>query len=161
MPPEAEEKKETSQPKSGSKKLIILIAIVAVLLAGGGAGAYFFFFKGSGGEQADSSKKEKEHENIVQEMDTFLVNLVDPGGKRFLKITMKMKLSSPPAQEEFKNRQFEMRDLVLMLLTSKEYDEVSKPEDKVTLKKDILASLNKVMHKGQVLDVYFTDFLVQ
>lgn len=161
MPPEAEEQKETSKPKSGSKKLIILIAIAAVLLAGGGTGAYFLFSKSSGGEQGDAPKKEKEHENIVQEMDTFLVNLVDPGGKRFLKVTMKMKLNSPQAQDEFKGRQFEMRDIVLMLLTSKEYEEVSKPEDKITLKKDILTSLNRAMRKGQVVDVYFTDFLVQ
>jgi flagellar FliL protein len=63
--------------------------------------------------------------------------------------------------EECKLRNFEMRDLILMLLTSKESDEVSRPEDKLVLKKQIIEALNRILRKGQALDVYFTDFLIQ
>jgi len=36
-----------------------------------------------------------------------------------------------------------------------------KPEDKVALKKQIMETINRALQKGQVLDVYFTEFLVQ
>ena len=63
--------------------------------------------------------------------------------------------------EECKLRSFEMRDLVLTLLTSKESDEVGRPEDKVVLKKQIMEALNHILQKGQAVDVYFTEFLIQ
>jgi flagellar FliL protein len=94
-------------------------------------------------------------------MDTFMVNLADPGGKRFLKATMKLRVSSPHVAEECKLRSFEIRDLVLMILTSKESEEIIKPEDKMILKKQVIEALNRTLRKGQALDVYFTEFLVQ
>jgi flagellar FliL protein len=156
MPEEEEQKQVAAKPKS--KKLLIILAIVIVLLGGAGAGAYFKFFK-----TAQESSEEKKHEAlpIYQELDTFMVNLADAGGKRFLKASIRLKVSSPQAAEECKVRSFEIRDIVITLLTSKESDDVVKPEDKLTLKKQIMEAINRALQKGQVLDVYFTDFLIQ
>lgn len=158
MPPAVEEKKEVrEEPKS--KKLLIVIPLLLVLLGGGGAGAYFKFVKAAPDEKTE---EKKQTENAVYcEMDTFMVNLSDPGGKRFLKATIKLKVSSPHVADECKLRSFEMRDLVLTLLTSKASDEVMTPEDKLALKKQIMEVMNRVLQKGKALDVYFTDFLVQ
>ena len=60
-------------------------------------------------------------------MDTFLVNLADPGAKRYLKVAIKARLDSTKLAEEFKSRSFEMRDVVLMILTSKAVDDISTP----------------------------------
>ena len=159
MSPEAEEQQ---QSKSSSKKLLIIIPVVVLLLAGGGAAAYFKFFHKSETSGGEHKAEEKKHaEVVIQDMDTFLVNLSDAGSKRFLKVTMKAKLDSTQLSEEFKSRLFELRDAILMILTSKASDEVSSPEDKQTLKKEILAVLNRNLHKGQVQDIYFIEFLVQ
>ncbi len=77
-----------------------------------------------------------------------MVNLADPGGKRFLKATIKLKVSSPHVADECKLRSFEMRDLVLTLLTSKESDEVMTPEDKLVLKKQIMEAHKPRASKG-------------
>lgn len=159
MPPEAEEKKEVEKPKSSKKMLFIILPVVLLLLGGGGAFAYFKFFKG--GDEAGAAAKKADEQSVVQEMDTFMVNLADAGGRRFLKVTMRAKLNSSQLSDEFKARSFEMRDVVLTILTSKESEDVAKPEDKSNLKKEIIASLNKILRKGQVLDIYFTEFLIQ
>ncbi|MFZ0928446.1 MAG: flagellar basal body-associated FliL family protein [Syntrophobacteraceae bacterium] len=156
MPPEEEQKEVQEKPKS--KKLLIIILLLLVLLGGGGAGAYFKFFK----TPDEGAQEKKQIENTAYyEMDTFMVNLADQGGKHFLKAAIKLKVSSPGVMEECKSRNFEIRDLVLTLLTSKESDEVMRPEDKLVLKKQIMETLNHILQKGQALDVYFTDFLVQ
>jgi flagellar FliL protein len=162
MPPEEEKKEEKEKPKS--KNLLIILIISAVLLGGGGAGGYFAYFKfikapAEGTETNNEAKKQEE--SAFYEMETFMVNLADPSAKRFLKATIKLKVNSAGVADECKSRNFEIRDMVLTLLTSKEPGEVISPEDKVNLKKEILASLNRVLRKGQVLEVYFTDFLVQ
>ena len=156
MPPEEETKEVQKKPKS--KKLLIILPLLVVLLGGGAAGAYLKFFKAPG---EGAVEKKQEESFVYYEMDTFMVNLADQGGKRFLKATIKLRVSSPQVMEECKLRSFEMRDLVLTLLTSKETEEISRPEDKVVLKKQIMETLNHVLQKGQALDVYFTEFLIQ
>lgn len=161
MAPEADEQQEVQKPKS-SKKLLILIVMLLLVLAGGGAGAYFMFFKAPpAGDKAEGTAAKTPQQPVIQDMETFLVNLSDQGGKRFLKLTMKTKVSSMQASEEFKARHFEMRDLILMILTSKEAEDITRPEDKLNLKKEIIAALNRALQKGQVQDVYFTEFLIQ
>lgn len=157
MPPGAEEQKEVQPSKSSSKKkLLILIALVLVL-GGGGAGAYLKFFASTGEGEAAV----KEAEPIIKEMDAFIVNLADPGGRRFLKVTMKARLSNEHGLAEFTSHNFQMRDLVLTILAGKETEDISKPEDRLSLKQELAAAMNKVLKKGQVQDIYFTDFLIQ
>ena len=156
MPPEEEQKEIQEKPKS--KKLLIILPLLVVLLGGGAAGAYFKFVR----PPDEGTEGKKQEESLAYyEMDTFMVNLADQGGKRFLKAMIKVRVSSPQVAEECKLRNFEMRDLVLMLLTSKECEEVIRPEDKLVLKKQIMEALNRTLRKGQALDVYFTEFLVQ
>ena len=157
MPSEAEDQKESPKPKSSLKKILILVVAV-VLLAAGGAGAYFKFFAHS--QKAEEKPKEQE-QAILKEMDTFIVNLSDPGGKRFLKLTMKARMNSLQGSDEFTARVFEMRDIILMILSSKEYEDISKPSDKLALKQELITAINNVMRKGQVQDLYFQEFLIQ
>jgi flagellar protein FliL len=158
MPPKVVEEPQEPQvqPKS-SKKLILIIAAAVILLGGGGAGAYFKFFKKA---DATESPSKSEHA-VIQEFDTFIVNLRDPGGKRFLKLALKAKLDGIPVSEEFKSRVFEMRDMILMILSAKETEDISRPEDKFALKQEIMTALNRGLHKGQVQDIYFSEFLIQ
>jgi flagellar FliL protein len=156
MPPEEEQKEVQEKPKS--KKLLIIIPLLVVLLGGGGAGAYFKFVRTP--NESTEEKKQIE-EAVYYEMDTFMVNLADHGGKRFLKATIKLKVNSPNVVEECKVRNFEIKDLMLTLLTSKESEDIMRAEDKQALKKQIMETLNRMLQKGQALDVYFTEFLIQ
>ncbi len=161
MPPEKvspEEESKEAQAKPKSKKLLIILPLLVVLLGGGAAGAYLKFFRAP---DDGAAEKKQEESFIYYEMDTFMANLADPGGQRFLKATIKVRVSSTQAMEECKLRSFEMRDLILMLLTSKEAEEIIRPEDKLTLKKQMIEAFNRTLRKGQALDVYFTDFLIQ
>src|SRR5208282_5372848 len=104
MPPEEEKKEVQEKPKS--KKLLIIIPLLLVLLGGGGAGAYFKFVRAPN----ESTEEKKQIESAVfYEMDTFMVNLADQGGKRFLKTTIKLKVNSPNVVEECKLRTFEIK----------------------------------------------------
>lgn len=154
-----EEQKENQGPAKSSKKILILV-IVLLLIAGGAAGAYLKFFAHSA--KSEEGQKEKEAaEPILKELDTFIVNLSDPGGKRFLKVAMKAKFDSQQAANEFTSRVFEYRDAIIMILSAKETEEVSKTSDKMNLKQEIVTAINRTMKKGQVQDIYFTEFLIQ
>jgi flagellar protein FliL len=142
--------------KSSLVKIIILVVAVAVL-AGGGFFAYLKFFK----KPQTEPKKPVVEQTVIQEMGTYLVNLADPGGKRYLKITMQFELTNAKVSQELARRTVEIRDKIIMLLSSKEYEEIGNPTGKMTLKKELINQLNRVLQDGQVKEIYFTEFLVQ
>jgi len=133
---------------------LLLFVIVLIVL---GAGGYFGWQKFYVSKQ-DSAPKEM---RIIYEFEPFLVNLADPGGKRYLKANIKVVLGSQKSADEFNERGYELRDLVLMLLSSKEYDSISTLAGKMAMKEEIISRLNQVLEFGTVKDIYFVELLVQ
>ncbi|MGQ9795374.1 flagellar basal body-associated FliL family protein [Desulfosoma sp.] len=149
------------QPKKKSPLLKILIVVVALgALGWGGFFAYTKFFAKETTPQEVEAKTEPAKVN-VKSLETFLVNLADPGGERYLKVTMQLSLNNESVSQEIDSRMAELRDSILMLLSSKEYDDISSLSGKLALKKTLINNLNRVLKKGTVLDIYFTEFLVQ
>jgi flagellar protein FliL len=142
--------------KSSLVKIIILVVVIAAL-GGGGFFAYLKFFK----DPTKESKEPAVEQSVTQEMGTYLVNLSDPGGKRYLKITMQFELTNARVSQELAKRSVEVRDKIIMLLSSKEYEDIGNPTGKMTLKKELMTQLNKTLQEGQVKEIYFTEFLVQ
>jgi flagellar basal body-associated protein FliL len=114
----------------------------------------------SSSSHGGGGKKEPAN-SLVFEWEPLLVNLADAGGKRYLKVTMKFELSDPKLHEEITERDYEMKDAMIMVLSSKEYDDISTAGGKAHLKQEILNRLNKIVKNGQVKEIYFTDFIVQ
>ncbi|MEJ5347471.1 MAG: flagellar basal body-associated FliL family protein [Desulfosoma sp.] len=154
------------QPKKKSPILKILILVIGLaVLGGGGFFAYKKFFAASDAPETTEAKpaeaKASVAKPVVKNLDTFLVNLADPGGERYLKVTMQLSLSNEAVSQEIDNRIGELRDSVLLLLSSKEYDDISSLSGKLALKKTLMTNLNRALKQGTVQDIYFTEFLVQ
>jgi flagellar protein FliL len=174
MASEAHGKAASEEQKKGSPiiKIVILVVILAVL-GGGGFFGYLKFFKKAqpeedGGAQAHASAPAQAHgasgkpeKQVIFDWEPLLVNLADPGGKRYLKLGMKMELNNDPVLEEVKNRGFQLKDSMIMVLSSKEFDDIATPSGKQALKQEIMVQVNKIIKLGQVKEIYFTDFIVQ
>ena len=153
-----EEKGGEGGKKGSSLMKIILLAVILGLLGGGGYFGYVKFVKGP--SDAEAAKPQKQ-EKIICELELFLVNLADVGGKRYLKVTLKLEVNNPRAPAEVTTRGFEVRDSILMLLSGKEYNDIASSGGKITLKREIISQLNRILKQGQIREVYFTDFIVQ
>lgn len=106
----------------------------------------------------------QEEENKIgplYSLDTMIVNLAGHGGKRYLRVTMSLELSDPDAITSIESRLPQVRDAILMILPTKTYDEVSTTEGKVALRNQLMTTINSLMTKGQVNNIYFTEFVVQ
>jgi len=150
---------DAGEEKKGSP--IIKIAILGIIVIVLGAGGYVGWIKLFKKPAPDTAHQVEAPKKFVYEWDPFLVNLADAGGKRYLKITMKIELNGTGIQEELGERNFELRDAVIMILSSKEYEDIADPSGKSQLKQEVMARMNKLVKKGQVKEIYFTDFIVQ
>lgn len=167
-PEENEDDNEGQEPaeKNGSKlKLIIIIAVVVILLAGGGAAAYFFFIKAKPDPtaQAPAAATQKPKVAVFYPMDPYIVNLIDETTERYLKVVMQLELSDPMAADEMKRLDPKLRDTILDLLSSKTFKEMVDPLAKQRLRDEIAMRMNMNIDlaKGKVLNVYFTEFIIQ
>jgi flagellar FliL protein len=95
-------------------------------------------------------------------MDPFIVNLIDDGrGARYLKIEIQFELEAETVRPELEGRIAQIRDEVLLLLTSKRVTDVESPDGKRILRDEIFTRVNKVLVTGRIKRVYFTDFVIQ
>ncbi|HDQ41450.1 MAG TPA: flagellar basal body-associated FliL family protein [Desulfonatronum sp.] len=164
-PPIEEEK------KSGGKLKWILVAVLLVLLGGGGFAAYWFLM-GPGASSPEQTAQEQEQrepgadpqQKMTPEIITlpaFIVNLADPLGRRFLRLTLDVEVVSKEAAGELNRLDSRVRDAIILLLSSKTYTDLASMESKITLKNEIVDRLNQIVGTARVSNVYFTEFVIQ
>jgi flagellar FliL protein len=102
-------------------------------------------------------------------IDPFVVNLADPNSRRYLRMNMKLEFTKPEENEPLlMDRMPQVRDAVLLLLSSKSSEQLLSPEGKTNLRKELIDQLNIVLTnkkikkvKKIVKNLYFTEFLIQ
>lgn len=152
-----------------SKKSIIIMAGVAlIVLAVIGGGFFMLWQKLSALDAHKAGEPAKVPEKSdaggigpIFPLDSFIVNLSDQGGKRYLRITMGLELGDPKAVEELTKRLPQIRDSILMTLPSRKVDELQATEGKNALRTEIISKLNELLGKEMVKKIYFTEFVIQ
>jgi len=150
-------------PSGGSKMKLILMVVGAIVLLGGGAGAYFMLSGGK--EDADAKEVPVEIPAINLELDPFLVNLTDAGGKHYLRTTLTLEVNAQPTVEWINGHLPRVRDGILMLLSAKGSKELLSAQGKFDLRDEVVAKLNDLVRDGhqdgKVAAVYLSEFVVQ
>jgi len=144
------------------KKLIISIIVVMVVIAVGAV----YFFRSKAGKEPEAEKvpaHEKNSEVIrsVYSLNTFIVNLADKGGRRFLRITMDLELKDESFAEEIDKRLSQTRDSILMILPTKRFEDINSIEGKIALRDEIIIKLNSFFKNVIITNIYFVEFVIQ
>ena len=156
---------------AGGKKpmgMIIGIIVGLLVLGGGGYYAYVNFFqekpaeeKPAEGEEAEGEVAEDVKLGVMFSMDPFVVNLAGSEGKRFLKVTVSLELSTPDVNLELDENIQKITDSILVLLSSKAFEDVYSVQGKFKLKDEITTRVNRFLVVGHIKDAYFTEFIIQ
>lgn len=140
---DAEATTETAAaPKKSKKKLVI--AVVAVLLLGGAG--YWFFLKPT---DAEASPKPGE----VVTLDAIQINLEDG---HYLRVGLALQLTE--SAHDLDGSQ--ALDATIDLFSGREIKEVTTAKTRNRLKAELENELSHLYH-GDVMGVYFTDFVTQ
>lgn len=132
-------------PKKKSKKKLIMVGLVLVVVAA----AYWFFLK-----PAPSEAEEKPEPGVVIVLEPIQINLA---AGHYLKVGLALQASAD-AHEEVDGSQ--ALDSLIELFSGLPMEDVSLAEDRAKLKKKLVHDLEERYH-GEVLDVYFTEFVTQ
>lgn len=188
-PPAEGENLDGAEAKPSKKKLIIKIVILVVLLAllgGGGFFGYKMFFgkKKAEGDNATEQKTEEKADahgekkeggkeggkesaagpeggSELVSIPPLLVNLSEPQGRRYLKLALDVEVKDKAAADALNKSMAKVKDALLLLLSSKTYDDLASIESKILLKKEIVERLTLVLGEQKVLRVYITEIVIQ
>ncbi len=153
----------TPAKKKGGKLLPIIAAVL--VLGGGGGGGYWYFVArpAAAGAEATAEPAEPEATGVVT-LEPFVVNLADPGGSRFLRVSLALVVKNEEAAKELDENALvksRIRSLLIELLAQQTSDTLVTPDGKVALKKAIKEEVAHASHEVEVSDVLFSEFVVQ
>ncbi len=167
-----------SAPTSGKLPIVpLLIAIIAgaliAILATGGV-MYYLARSGKLPLQVKATAKEEQvtpvsaHALVLEPM---LVNLADSGGSSYLRVALTLRVADAPEKKNAKPKDekgsdssevvAEMRDTTLEVLGQQTAEALLASDGKERLKAELKSALAAHNHDLKVMDVFFTDFLVQ
>jgi flagellar FliL protein len=145
-------------------KWVLLIVLVVFFGVGGYVG-WALSVKGVGVTEVipENPFKGKEEQSIICPVDSFIANLMDRAGlgKRYLKVTMKLEVGSDEDRDLLEEHTPQIRDTVLLLLSSLTFKEINSMEGKLELKQSLISRINDVLGGDRVKKVYFSEFVVQ
>ena len=127
-------------PAKKKKPILIIAIVVLVLLVGGGAAAWFLLGGKHAEEEVDASKPP-----VYVTLEPFTVNLTSEASDRYLQVGIDLKVSAPDIEGKVKLHLPEIRNGILLLLTSKKVDDLASIEGKNTLREEIRDIVNKAI----------------
>ena len=153
-----------------NKILVLLIGVLMVFMLGLGGGLFMMWNKLSdlnAQSVANASEKAGAESGLevpvgpIFSLDTFIVNLADQGGTRYLRVTMDLELGSPELETEISQRLPQVRDSILMILPTKRFEDISTVQGKTSLRDEMLETINGFLAQGKITTIYFKEFVVQ
>ncbi len=114
------------------------------------------------GEHEKQKEEEHRHDFIgkLVPLETFLVNISGSRGRKLVKINMELEVTNAEVQDEIEKIKPKIRDYIIIIVSSKTFAEVSTKEGKDALRDEIKNQLNLFLTKGQIVKVYFTEFIL-
>jgi flagellar FliL protein len=138
-PPET----ETPAPARGGKRKLVVVVLLLMALGGGGFGAWKYL--GAKGGEHTTEKPVAELPPVFVPIEQFTVNLNPDGGEQFLQTAFTLKVTDLDVVEAVKLRLPDLRNQILLLLSSKKAAELATVEGKQKLAGEILVAANEVI----------------
>jgi flagellar FliL protein len=147
----AKDGEEVVEPAEGGRKKIVLIALPLLALI---AGWYFLLGPGGGGASS-AAAEEKPKPGAVLELEPITMNLADG---RLLKVGLALQQVYEPKEYELTGSK--ALDEAISYLGAHTYDQLAVPAGREAAKDELSRRVAERYH-GDVIEVYFTEFVMQ
>lgn len=150
--------------KNTKKSSVLLIIIIVLLLIVILAAVLIFtgivklpFLSVAQGQTEETALQPR----LLYSLQEFQVNLADSGTKRFLRTSIDLAYNEKKLTKELETRQSEIRSLIITVLRSKHVADLGEPGGMKSLEEDLLATLNSALVEGEIMAVYYREFIFQ
>lgn len=159
---------EAEVEQKGKSRLPLLVGLALGVLLLGGGGAWFWLQRSAATSPGEDPHGDAAVAEVVAplserllSLEPFVVNL--GGGKldRFLKARIELETHSPLERDELQTRSAQIRDAIIVTLSSKRVEDLGSFEGKVLLKTEIAQRLGDLLGEDRIQSVLITEFVIQ
>lgn len=160
-------------PVAASSLVTIIMFVVYILFLapkpapvaaeGEGGGEHAVQDGGEHGTEAvqDDGPAHVKHTGHYHQYDSFVVSIFDREKVHYLRIKVALELAKPEIASEIEAKDPQIKDSMIFVLGDFTVRELLDNQAKLLVKEVLLKTLNKILGRGKVIDVYFTEFVVQ
>jgi flagellar FliL protein len=115
-------------------------------------------------KQASEAKASGGQENAmgtIDQISDLVVNPAGTDGTRYLCTTVALETIDPRVSEEIKGREAQIRDVLIAILSRRTIAELADLGTRDSLREEIRAGVNGLLPDGEVVGVYFSNFVLQ
>jgi len=138
-----------------SKTLIIILVVVVILIVAAGAAIYFFMFRG---QNTEASQPQEEVGIVFHTGEVFVTNLRN--SELLLKTDIFISVPDRNLRILQDNVQL-VRDRIIRVLRSFSEEDILQEELQDIVGDRIKSDLQNTLNIDKILDVYFTEFVLQ
>ena len=146
---------ELKPEKKGISKPLLFGGIFLLLLILGGV--FFFATRILGG----GSDEPKTVLGPIYESKEYTVNILEAGGRRFLRTKFSVEVSDKKVVTEIGTKLPIFNDVVNQVLGSQTLSDLESPAAKDRVRAQLIDALNRVLDDGEVTNIYFDVFVWQ
>jgi flagellar FliL protein len=155
---------------------LLIAVVVGIVIATLGVGGLIYYLAhigrlptlGGAAQKAEAVAPAATH---AMELEPLLVNLADAGGSSYLRMSLTLRVADAPEKKANNEKKKDekgtdesvaaVRDTVLTVLGRQTADSLLAADGKARLKTELKSALAEHNADLKVIDVFFTDFLVQ
>lgn len=101
------------------------------------------------------------HTGNYYQYDSFVVSIFDREKVHYLRLKVALEMSSEAVKEELDLKDPQIKDSMIFVLGDFTVRELLDNQAKLLVKEVLMKTLNKILGKGKIIDIYFTEFVVQ
>jgi len=98
---------------------------------------------------------------IFHNYDPFVVSIFDREKVHYLKVMLSLELSNEKVKDDINAKNPQIRDAMIFVLSDFTLRELLDNQAKNLLKEVMVKTLNGILGKGKVINIYFTEFTLQ
>ena len=147
----------------GLLNVVLILSLVSLLgIIGLGIGMYGLWASKT---QPKETKviEQKPEPGKIYDMGTFIVNLADEEVSRYIKAQIELEYSKVNIEldNEMKERDPQIKDLINTLLNDRKAAELSTSEGNERFRRELQLKINQILKYGAITNVYLTQFAIQ
>lgn len=146
---ESEGADATAAPSKFRKFRKLIIVLLAVVLLGGAGGGYILFSPTDAGAQA------KPEPGVVVPLDAITINLAEG---HYLKVKLSLQATAEAGEEEIDGSK--ALDTAIAYFSNRKIAELSSTAGRENAKHALVERIGEA-YEGHIMDIYFTEFVMQ
>lgn len=159
------ENESTPEPKKKRGMMLVLIPLVLVAAAGGGWVAFTQYARLSAAAAVFAESEQPEDAPIEYgeflEIQGIIINPAESNGQRYLMVNIGLESDKAKVLEEIESKEIVVRDKMVKMLGEHTVEILADISQRQTIKDELREAINKVLEKGEVQRLYFTQYVLQ